>query len=706
MGSAKHATVNTEMASQKKSIKDLLKKPFQALFKKDKQKEKKEIKDEDTHKVEPIKVVPVSELLEDIKNLKIKQEEEDEFSNFTYKIIDDKRKNSEVSEASFLKERNDSQLSEDSFNNFKLNEGRRSKIDSQTSEDSGFSEKNETVDSEDDICEGRRKKKQIVLISRGPIRNQFLTPPHPYSRETECRQINQVNKQTFSGGQVIVNENTRTDNTYLSKVIELVDTNVRDYNNEDLSTFLDLADEFVNENTTENILADFFNQAAIPRIVEPPTDTLIGGFSYQNANPMEISSSNTLTEYDTLELFPECLRNPEFDTLNVFPTPPRSENVPSPISDSTVFYTNHSDYSLSPQTQTSSPMYNSDYEKCQDIPSLEDYPSWVIDEVPETTDKKTRERIPSTSMTMKQYKDMQKEIANEFSKMECCQAKRKPCKEIFEGHMSKLKMEHRKVLCQKVASLDLKTAYGVLHHILASLSNGNTEESLQLALFSLICEKVLALQPELFVQDFGLNLLKLAVLRCPKRPLLTRYLVQCIQTVIKTDTNIRTHDCVFTEVDALRDNLVIACARGGDEYSNALYELVKPSGEPALFSLHHANANGHNALHVACMTHSAQTPRYHTVHVLLEHAHIDLWRKDVKGGETALHLAVNSANCDLKLIMILFKHIERKQWYDLAHAPNLSSISPLEYARSASKSKSENFPIEVLEFLKKCRKNQ
>lgn len=264
-----------------------------------------------------------------------------------------------------------------------------------------------------------------------------------------CFQISQVNKQTFSGGQVIVNDSTRTDNTYLSQVLELVDTTVRDYRNEDYETYIDVADEFLNQNTCVTN-THFITPSTIPTIIEP-TNTYPGP-SYQNDDLM--SNSTQLSE-----LFSQCLQNPEFDTLNIYPTPPRSEIVSSPISDTTAFYTSHSDYSLSPQTQLSSPMYHSDYEKCQDL-SLEDFPSWVIDNASESTDNKPKQRIPSTSMTMKQYKDMQKDIANDFSKMECCQANRKTCKELFEEHMSKLKMEHRRMMCHNISNLELKNAYG------------------------------------------------------------------------------------------------------------------------------------------------------------------------------------------------------------------------------------------------------
>ncbi|XP_045509009.1 uncharacterized protein LOC123704647 [Colias croceus] len=705
MGSAKHTAIKqATMGEEKKSIKDILKKPFQAIFnRKDKRKNKATDKDperdkKETEKVKEIVVTPVTELLNklslkddeiDLSKLSIKDDDEDEFKNFSCKVIDDVR---------------------------------CTRLDSHKSDDSGYSEKIESDDEKDSKVDDKKKKKvQTVAISRAPIQNkhQFVTPAHPYSREADFRQISQINKQTFSGGQVLVNNTTRADNSFLNQALQLVDTNVREFNKntqEEQVKYWQMAEEFINEKTTEEDLIAELLQVN-PDICQlsnfPPkaTDNIMATFDTcqvsiipPEENPIEeFENANIIGEYDASEIFTQCIRN-EMDTLNVFPTPPRSENVPSPMSDSQSYYPSHSpsNYTLSPET--SSPMYNSDYERYQDVQY--EYPS-VLDSLEtendvDSTDKKAREKA---SMTLKQYKDMQKDIAAEFSKMECCQANRKTCKELFQGHLNKLKLEHRKMICQKVACLDLGKAYGVLQHIIASLTNGNTDEDLQLALFSLICEKVLALKKELFIGEFGLNLLKAAVLRCPSRPLITRYLVQCIRTVTREDTYKPAGECLFTEVDALGDNLIIACARGGDTFALSLYELVsKHSGDVPLFALHHANADGYTALHVACSTHSVKSPRIHITHVLLEHAGVDLWREDIKGGETALHLAVNSANCDLRLIMVIFKNIDRKLWKKLAHVQNRSSVTPLEYARSASKSSTrQNFPIEVLEFLKKCR---
>lgn len=131
-----------------------------------------------------------------------------------------------------------------------------------------------------------------------------------------------------------------------------------------------------------------------------------------------------------------------------FPTPPRSETVPSPmLSSPSSFYPTNSEYTLSPGR---SPI--SDYEKYQEIPHLE--------EEKEDTDKKARERTNSiSSMTMKQFKDMQKEIVNNFSKRDCCLVTRKTCKELLQERLQKVKPAVRKNMCMELSKIDLKEAY-------------------------------------------------------------------------------------------------------------------------------------------------------------------------------------------------------------------------------------------------------
>lgn len=121
-----------------------------------------------------------------------------------------------------------------------------------------------------------------------------------------------------------------------------------------------------------------------------------------------------------------------------FPTPPRSDTVPSPASFCT----------FSPSR---SPL--SDYEKYQEIPHF--------DEDREAVNKKLRERTNSTvSLTMKQYKDIQKDIAYCFAKRDCCQVTRKSCKELLQEHLEKIKTPVKKNMCIEVSKMDLKEACG------------------------------------------------------------------------------------------------------------------------------------------------------------------------------------------------------------------------------------------------------
>ncbi|XP_023944792.2 uncharacterized protein LOC112050699 [Bicyclus anynana] len=305
---------------------------------------------------------------------------------------------------------------------------------------------------------------------------------------------------------------------------------------------------------------------------------------------------------------------------------------------------------------------------------------------------------------LKNYKDRQKELAKLFAKMECCQLILKPFKEIFREKLHKLSKEKRNWLCLSVASLELKFAYSVLIHTLRDLSKSDKEEELKEALFCLVCNKVLSEQKTLFVEEFGLSLLRFAVLQCYQRPVITRYLVECVRLVTRSDEYKRTGDIVFTEVDSLGDNLLIACVRAGDRCANVLRELVRAEEHDVpLFDVHHVNTDGYTALHECCAKHSASAPRVHSLHVLLQHAAADRCKQDRKGGETPLHLAVNSANCELDMILIYFHNVDRSEWFQLAHVENSSQKNPLQDAKSAKKSR-PNYPREILDFLQRCRK--
>ncbi|XP_047542869.1 uncharacterized protein LOC125075222 [Vanessa atalanta] len=711
MGSPKVSNLqpHSPMADDKKSIKNLLKKPFQALFqKKDKVKQKREVKNETATKPTEKTATPISVLLDKFDKLEIEKkeeikEEENEFDNFSYKIIEDDNRSARIDSPSddsgYAEKFSITNDSEDERDELKL-------IDSL---------KNLKVDPDKKVKEDdkRKRKLQTVLVSRGPIRNRaadFGTSVHPYGQEAAdsvYRQINQINKQTFSGGQVIVNANARSENcSEIDLALKQIEINVRNFAQNSQQEQVDrwqIAQEFITESSrnVDDILSEFIDQD--DQNISNQITNYASNTKSPTPNPVEeFSTANHTHDYD-IDL--SIIDGGELEKPSIFPTPPRSENVPSPMSDShSSFNPINSDYTLSPET--SSPMSNSDYEKYQDITPFDEYPSCITDNVEldkDVTDKK-KDRTLTSSMTMKQFKDLQKEIANNYSKKECCQINRRPCKEIFTEYLQKLDIDERKNNCRKITQLDLENCYGVLHYVLLNLSN-DKDVNLNMSLFMLICEKVLALKPMLFVGDFGLSLLKSAVLRCNTRPLLTRYLVQCIRTVTRTATYKPANDYVFSEVDALGDSLVTACARAGDECADVLAEIVRrEDGDQPLFNVHQANTDGYTALHVCCGEHSARTPRAHALHVLLKHAGADLWRGDIKGGDTPLHLAVNSANCDLTIIMILFQHIDRKEWRKLAHVQNRSSVNPLEYARSAMKSTSrQNYPVEVLDFLKKCR---
>ncbi|KAL0858427.1 hypothetical protein ABMA27_012304 [Loxostege sticticalis] len=604
-------------------------------------------------------------------------------------------------------------------------------ISSKQNEKSDISSKENEVSSKtDDKCEvpgkdeekcAKEKKIHTVVLSRGPVKTKLGEVKNTSPYYVPQSQI-QINKHTLTGGQVIVNQPTQqrhADSTELDKALIQVQQTSQNSQHEYGDEWINIVSAVIESDLkkvpqeapfgsksddTEDLLSCFFqSQQLQPEAVDvmtPPHQ------EETPPNPIEEFSNHLnydlLDELDLTNLMPEMAKN-QF----LFPTPPYSENAASPMSDSlgsnrTSEYVYSPDRSVIFSPERSSPICNSDYEKFQEISHYDDSPVQEVEEK-----GKGRERVNSlSSMTMKQYKDLQKDLSLSFSKKDCCQMTLKPCKTYFQEHLQKLKMDERKNICLKVAKMELKHAYGVLQNILINLTQPSEQEDLLHALFCLLCERVLSQMPAWFVDDFGLNLLKSAVLRCPHRPLLTRYLVQCVRTAIRVNpTLVQGRDSVFHEVDAQGDTLVTACARRGDSCADALAELVRRDDAALLplFRIHHVNTDGASALHVACSEHSAASPRLHIVHVLLEHAGADLWQGDSKAGDTPVHMAVNSKHCDLNMIMVLFKHVDRKAWKKLAHAPNMCSTTPLEYARTATKSQRDGYPAEVLEFLKKCR---
>ncbi|XP_063392039.1 uncharacterized protein LOC134677488 [Cydia fagiglandana] len=636
-----------------------------------------------------LKVTPVATLLEEFQKISIKEKEDknedkNELNKFSYR------------------ERKDS---EDDNKEFERIEPRNDRFGSHSSQDSGYSEHDDQNTKENDQDEKEteekdsrdvvkkmeelkigKKKLQTVFLPRAPIKTTREAPVmHPYSRDVE-KYKEVVNTNTFSGGQVYVKPST--DLAEISRAISTIETNVQNFplNNDQQDFLLETGLDFVTQETSPR------KDSELPEEIHFCIDEL-NMLNDTLAFREYTDISNTILNFD-LENYQTTNQVPQAHT---FPTPPYSENALSPLS------LNLGSPPLTSPAYSSSPGRSpnySDLERYQEISeAYQELPNFEGIEKPVLEKKKSN---PTSIMSMKQYKDLQKELSAGFSKFECCMMSRKACKEIFEEHAKKLKIEERKGLCVNLARLDTQTAYGVLQQVLLSLSTDGKQEDLQCVLFSLLCERVLALRPELFLGDFGLGLLKSAALRCPGRPIFSRYLVQCVRTALRLNPSyMEGRESVFHETDALGDTLVTACARAGDAYADVLNELVCES--PPLFRQGHANTEGYTALHVACKLHSKESPRLRTVHVLLEHGKADLWAGDVKGGDTALHLAVNSSTCELHLIMTLFRHVERAKWKQLAHVANRSSVTPIEYARSQSKSISRPYPPEVLDFLKKCR---
>ncbi|XP_034839029.1 uncharacterized protein [Maniola hyperantus] len=590
-------------------------------------------------------------------------------------------------------------------------DARSLRIDSQSSEDSGFTEKCSLIESdeenhdkdvdrieekggeEEEKKEGAKQKKlHKAYLRRGPIKNKRSQAPAsaPYPCE-----IN-LNPQIYSGGQVIINSNqflqpqqASTPSIFIEASTEHQYLQTNELPNEfDLSSYL--SQEEIN--TCCSILQTELPQTqAIPNFVNSPpnqynfnlnsTPPLIPEFDLNP--PYDDISENVLKDLDPYVLTPPS------SVHSHFMYSPQNRNIESPLKC----------IDTSPESDALS--WNEELEQFRDISPNDQLFSPPLDaEIKDTTPAES----PRLYKNLKQYKDRQKEMEKEFSRMECCQIIQKPCKEVFNEHLQKLQEGDRRKLCYSVANLELRSAFGVLMHTLVDLSSSDQPEELKMALFCLVSEKVLATQKTLFLEDFGLNLLQFAVLRCYKRPVITRYLVQCIRVVTRSVEYKCSNKIVFTEVDANGDNLLIACVREGDKCANVLRELVRVDDKDVpLFDVHHVNTDGYTALHVCCSEHSASAPRAHTLHVLLRHAGAERERQDRKGGETPLHLAVNSANCSLDMILIYFHNIERAQWYSLAHMKNSSGKNPLEYAKFGKKSR-PNYPREILDFLERCRK--
>lgn len=226
----------------------------------------------------------------------------------------------------------------------------------------------------------------------------------------------------------------------------------------DLDLLQELIDEEIPNNTnpteTESLLKEFFqnveNMQSLQTFVESEINQITIAEpenpiqDFNNANPLDsYEHLDTLLDFQNDQLYTNIYPTPPSADIAspkndyTFQTPPYSDNM-SPISN---FATN-SDYTLSP---------NSDLERLQEIPAYDEN----VSEHEETTEKK--------SLSMKNYKDLQKDISASFSKKECCQTSRKGCKEIFKEYLKKLKVEERRHFCLKITNLDMEMACGYVY---------------------------------------------------------------------------------------------------------------------------------------------------------------------------------------------------------------------------------------------------
>lgn len=308
-----------------------------------------------------------------------------------------------------------------------------------------------------------------------------------------------MNQRTFSGGQVIVNPNSISQFSEINQRAT-VDHDLQEFNDglvqvgvnfnapqPDLDLLQELIDAEIPKNAnpteTESLLTKFFENPENIQSLQTFVETEMNQITivepenpiqdFHNANPLDTYEHlDTLLDFQNDQLYNNIYPTPPSAEIAspkneyTFQTPPYSDNM-SPLSN---FATN-SDYSLSPI---------SDLERCQEIPPYDEN----VSEHEETTDKKPLERKGSLSLSMKNYKDLQKDISASFSKKECCQTSRKGCKEIFKEYLKKLKVEERRYICMKITSLDMEMACGYVYFsfktVLLTGSNMGTKTSLLL----------------------------------------------------------------------------------------------------------------------------------------------------------------------------------------------------------------------------------
>ncbi|XP_039762590.1 uncharacterized protein LOC120635626 isoform X2 [Pararge aegeria] len=520
-------------------------------------------------------------------------------------------------------------------------DSRASRIDSQSSEDSGFADKCSPESDEDKTGEEEKQKEaklQIAYIKRGPIKNNRSITKQS-SSSVQPYEIS-LNPDILSGGYVITNPEhsaaflTQPPHELEPQGSEGIDFLIKSCFSQDQIDLCIHALEVDSQmksnsilNPPPNIYLDqqlgLINENSdldLNSLLTPPNSVN----SCASNSPNHINMESPHKNIDALLGSPGLSLNGDYEEFReIMPL------VASP------FYPGLGEITP-PETKSSQSHLNASpsYPRLGEITAPETKSSQshlnaspFYPQSGEITPPDTTSPLPVYKI-LKHYKDRQRELEQQFLKMECCQTNLTPCKEIFRKKLQNLPEDDKKRLCCGVAKLELKYAYGILLHTLTDLSNSDQAEDFKEALLCLVCEKVLSEQKTLFVEEFGLSLLKYAVLRCYQRPVITRYLVQCVRAVTRSSAYERSNDTVFTEVDSNGDNLLIACVREGDKCANVLRELVRAEeNDIPLFDVHHVNIDGCTALHACCAGHGVSTPRAHTLHVLLRHASADRYRK-------------------------------------------------------------------------------
>ncbi|GBP65669.1 hypothetical protein EVAR_98382_1 [Eumeta japonica] len=577
MGSAKvfSCKPQTRMAesSDKKSIKDILRKPFQAIFQRVDSKRRSKSDGQKARHEEVLREPSIKPILSLLENLTIDNDDgkdahadKEILENFEYLAIDDGKEKEDDSKpcrdiefssrsgetktetdhridairsksghdaTRTVKDKlnaPDTQTTKDkhktiddstkeSFEHSKKDNDRKDKkneecrnerIDSNSSNDSGYSDK------ADDVVKGpletvvgrlqelevgeegakseRCKKIQKVYVSRAPVKSKHSNANHhPY------QQISQINKQTFSGGQVIVKspeipERSEWQNIphEIDLAISQVDLKVNDFTRNTHEEQVDrwnIAQEFVTENQKDEFLKAELENFVFRTLENDPlldfteiaenTNYEIGGIippctqvnpidefnekQYFN-NDFETQSVNSLDELLAFNLTPprsnensheSPVRVPCSPKNSFYCTPPYTNSVSSGTYNSP-----NSDYVLSPERSSPNDFQN-DYESYQDLPVFDEQnlPSCVDGLPREVTPKEGKKPQRTSSITMRTVKDILKRLNTEFSKSQCCQKTVADSKSFFQEQFQKFSVDERKTLCLKVTSMELDATY-------------------------------------------------------------------------------------------------------------------------------------------------------------------------------------------------------------------------------------------------------